>query len=667
MKRLVLAAALGLLLPAATLAERVVAIGDVHGDYDAFIGILQTAGLIDADLHWSGGDTTFVQTGDLLDRGSRTRPVLDLMMRLQEEAPQQGGRVIALLGNHEAMNLLLQRRDVGLASYSDWATGGENRSAEFRSVAKAARKLDGLLGRQSGAGSPGHQANWLEQNPPGSLNYIRDLAADGNYGAWLRTLPAVAKVGDTIFLHGGLNETTAALPIADINTRAQWEISAADACHHHLENLGYLAESSPAGDMIQAGTAVLERFRQRNPSSLKPPEAAALGVLEQCEGYQDWFVLSESGPLWLRDYYFNADRSTGWNGDDGLEHIEAVLDLQSVEHVVVGHTPQLNGKILPRFDGRIFIIDTGMLSSFYGGNASALEIVDGTFTAIYPDGSREVLHRSEPGKTESDTAQASVVSGWSWPGRSGDPLPFSTPEEFLDFLKEAKIVDQKVIATGINSPVRYTFEADGVQARAILRTSETVWQNQQGPNGRFYRYFKDSYIYECAAYELSEALGLHMVPPTMMHRVAGKTGSLQAWVENAQREADILEQGLTPPQPGPYVKQLLGRKFFDALVNNQDRNEGNTLITADWKIWLIDHTRTFFTEEDEERIAAINQASRQIVDTMRNTDRDALTARLKPYLTPIELKALFERWDALLAHVDRIASEQGAENVFYDS
>ena len=72
---------------------RLVAIGDIHGAGDAFVRILQKAGLIDADRHWSGGTATLVQTGDYLDRGPAVRPVLDLLMQLETEARAAGGRV----------------------------------------------------------------------------------------------------------------------------------------------------------------------------------------------------------------------------------------------------------------------------------------------------------------------------------------------------------------------------------------------------------------------------------------------------------------------------------------------------------------------------------------------------------------------------------------------
>ena len=61
--------------------ERIVAVGDVHGAYDALVATLQNAGVIDEDLKWSGGKTHLVSTGDLLDRGAHSRRVMDLMSR----------------------------------------------------------------------------------------------------------------------------------------------------------------------------------------------------------------------------------------------------------------------------------------------------------------------------------------------------------------------------------------------------------------------------------------------------------------------------------------------------------------------------------------------------------------------------------------------------------
>ncbi len=87
--------------------DRVVAVADLHGDYDRFVFILAhpQVGLIDDDLRWTGGKTHLVQLGDVVDRGPRAKEILDLLMRLEKEAAAAGGMVHMLLGNHEEMNI----------------------------------------------------------------------------------------------------------------------------------------------------------------------------------------------------------------------------------------------------------------------------------------------------------------------------------------------------------------------------------------------------------------------------------------------------------------------------------------------------------------------------------------------------------------------------------
>ncbi len=74
-------------------ASRVVVFADVHGAYHALVDLLKKTGVIDKSLSWVGGSTHLVSLGDLLDRGGESRKVLELLMRLEEEAQRDGGRV----------------------------------------------------------------------------------------------------------------------------------------------------------------------------------------------------------------------------------------------------------------------------------------------------------------------------------------------------------------------------------------------------------------------------------------------------------------------------------------------------------------------------------------------------------------------------------------------
>jgi hypothetical protein len=148
-----------------TTTEDVVALGDVHGGYDRLVRLLETNGLIARDAAspagyaWAGGRRTLVCTGDLIDKGSQSIPVLDLMMALEGQADAAGGRLVVTMGNHEAEFL---------------ADPGNDKAPEFRDEL-AAKGVD-----------------------PASLPL-----GEERYGVWLMNRPVAAKVNDWFFAHGG--------------------------------------------------------------------------------------------------------------------------------------------------------------------------------------------------------------------------------------------------------------------------------------------------------------------------------------------------------------------------------------------------------------------------------------------------------------------------------
>ena len=102
-------------------ADRVVAISDIHGAYDAMVETLKNVGVIDDQLAWAGGTARLVIVGDILDRGPRSRDVMDLLMRLEDESQAAGGYVHVLIGNHESMNMIGDMRYVSKEEYAAFA------------------------------------------------------------------------------------------------------------------------------------------------------------------------------------------------------------------------------------------------------------------------------------------------------------------------------------------------------------------------------------------------------------------------------------------------------------------------------------------------------------------------------------------------------------------
>ncbi len=210
---------------------RVVAIGDVHGDFNAFMTILRRAGLIDEARHWAGGSTLFVTTGDFTDRGPKAREIMDLLIDLEEQAPRTGGRVVVLLGNHEVMNLLGDLRYVTPEIYASFA--GPQSDSRRESAYDGYLKLiagQAETARRRGIDAPQAVARdvWMTEHPAGVVEYMEAFGSRGRYGSWLRRKSVVFHTGDVAFLHGGLDPGRGAASLDAINDTATAEIRTFD-------------------------------------------------------------------------------------------------------------------------------------------------------------------------------------------------------------------------------------------------------------------------------------------------------------------------------------------------------------------------------------------------------------------------------------------------------
>ena len=222
--------------PASPAPGRVVAVGDVHGELGGLVSILIASGLIGPDLHWIGGDTTLVQTGDLLDRGPQVREVMDLLIRLQHESEAAGGRVICLMGNHEAMNLVGVLEEVSPQCYAQFVgPGSESRlKSAWKDQVRLWRRLAAAERRVVVDIPDETRMEWHRRFPPGSLEYLEALSPEGKYGRWLRSLPVAVVLGDTLFVHGGLTPSLDGLDAEALDRRAAAELAAFDTARKAL-------------------------------------------------------------------------------------------------------------------------------------------------------------------------------------------------------------------------------------------------------------------------------------------------------------------------------------------------------------------------------------------------------------------------------------------------
>ena len=212
--------------------ERVVAVGDVHGDFAAFVEVLRAAGVIDQRDHWIGGKTHLVQAGDVPDRGPDTRKVMDLLMDLEKEAAKAGGHVHALIGNHEAMNLYGDLR---------YTTPGEFAAFETPDSARVRAGFWKKETKKTPRPNFDDQRKWEAEHPLGWFEQRVAYSSQGVYGKWIRSHNAVVKINDTIFLHGGISPRYVSMTLKQIN----------DAIAAELEDINSIKSDGPS--MAQDG------------------------------------------------------------------------------------------------------------------------------------------------------------------------------------------------------------------------------------------------------------------------------------------------------------------------------------------------------------------------------------------------------------------------------
>lgn len=331
-----LAASLSLaLVPAAAAAplHRIIAIGDLHGDFAAWRDIARASGLVDDKGGWIGKDAVLVQTGDVVDRGADSLKIIQDLMRLQDEAARGNGRVVALVGNHEAMNVTGDFRYVSAADYSAYADRNSERRREAVYQANKAAITEAYRRRDPQMTDDAAKQAWLQATPLGSIEHQIAWRPDGKIGRWIVGNPAVALLDDTLFVHGGISPAYADMPIAEINRQVSAALKARSTDPKSIIN-------DPVGPLWYRGLATPngEADAQAQPADdTAPPEPPV---------------------------------------EEQLAHL---LPAFGAKRIVIGHTPVLSGIVMSH-GGRLIRIDTG-ISDVYGGPLFYLEILDGVPSA----------------------------------------------------------------------------------------------------------------------------------------------------------------------------------------------------------------------------------------------------------------------------------------------
>jgi hypothetical protein len=239
-------------------------------------------------------------------------------------------------------------------------------------------------------------------------------------------------------------------------------------------------------------------------------------------------------------------------------------------------------------------------------------------------------------------------------------------ESVEQFLTQAKFARLGRILGGVTRPREVFLEFDGLTRSAVWKTIDVQKAGlTQLDRGQVEIDFQDSWRTEIPAYELDKLLGLGMVPVTVERIHNGQRGSLQAWVEFVMSEADRVKKKIQVPDVEAWNEQIFKVRMFDNLIYNTDRHLNNIWITKDWKVILIDHSRTFrrFGELRDEK--ALTRFSRLLLAAMEKLDEPTLKERLGRYLNPYQIRGILQRRDRIVALAQKRAAEKGEAAVLF--
>jgi hypothetical protein len=241
-----------------------------------------------------------------------------------------------------------------------------------------------------------------------------------------------------------------------------------------------------------------------------------------------------------------------------------------------------------------------------------------------------------------------------------------TLAEREQFLKTAEIVKQKSAGMGVTGSSKATLQTSDLTHAAHVQTIDETKAKFESTRGLEMN-FRDSYKFNIAAYEVAKLLDLNMVPPSVSRTVKGTRAAVTWWVDDvAMTELDRYRKHVTPPSPADWNRQMDIVRVFDQLIMNVDRNLGNLVITNDWQIHMIDHTRAFRLMKQCPKLKEIARIERNLLARLRTLDYATLKERAGAYLTDPEIKSVLARRDAIVSEFESRIERLGEAAVVFE-
>jgi hypothetical protein len=235
------------------------------------------------------------------------------------------------------------------------------------------------------------------------------------------------------------------------------------------------------------------------------------------------------------------------------------------------------------------------------------------------------------------------------------PAPQLTDAQMEDFLLHAKIIKTKSASKGITGSMRATLSDGKLTHDAHIQTIDERKQQFTGTNGGVEFDFRDSWTFNVAGYKVDRLIGMNMVPVSVERRWNYHDAAFTWWLDDVMMdEQERLKRKQEPLDIGVWNQQMQMVRVYDELIANIDRNLGNLMITRDWRLWPIDHTRAFRTNHELRKPENVTRADRAVIARMKTLDKDTLRRATSKYLTTFQIDAILARRDAILKRLDSL-------------
>jgi hypothetical protein len=240
-----------------------------------------------------------------------------------------------------------------------------------------------------------------------------------------------------------------------------------------------------------------------------------------------------------------------------------------------------------------------------------------------------------------------------------------TPEQMEKFLLNAKIVKSRAAGSGTTGTLRMTL-SDGTVTHDAQAQFIDVEQAIYRVQGYTEFNFRDCYCFNIAGYKLAVLLGIDNVPMSVERKVTGKPSAVTWWIDDyAMDEEGRRKKSATDPNPQRFEHYRYRQRVFDELIQNRDRNLGNTVYTTDWTTWMIDHTRAFRLNKDLGRPEELIRVERTLYENLKKLTTTSVAEAVGKQLRKAEVEALLARRDLIIKTFDARIAKVGEGAVLY--